>query len=150
MYERTGSNPNSPCACCAQIQSVVAGAFFFLIISYCMYDRFVQARTENLKEMATKSNEIISSLFPKAVRDRLYNDKDEPAEREAPLQKKHRHEGLGRLSEEDDEEMAIEELLEDRESPAPTAAEVMDEEGFMYKSKPIADVYPETTVSLFA
>ncbi|CAJ1963512.1 unnamed protein product [Cylindrotheca closterium] len=49
----------------------VAVIFFFTIFVFVFYDYLVQARQRYLVETASKSNAIISSLFPQIVRDRL-------------------------------------------------------------------------------
>lgn len=54
--------------------AAVAVVFLFTIFVFTSYDYLVQRRQNHLVESATKSNAIISSLFPKIVRDRLLDD----------------------------------------------------------------------------
>jgi len=52
----------------------VAVIFFFTLFVFVFYDYLVQTRQKYLVETASRSNAIISSLFPKIVRDRLMED----------------------------------------------------------------------------
>jgi class 3 adenylate cyclase len=90
-----------------------------------MYDRFVRRRNKTMVHAAARSNAILSSLFPSQIRDRLFAEKDENA---APKTKLKNMMMSGSLSKKWDEGK--------------------DDE-LVYKSKPIADLFPETTI-LFA
>ena len=92
-----------------------------------MYDRFVHRRNTMVVGVAARSNEIISSLFPTQVRDRLFAEKDEADK--APKSKLKSMLVSGNFLE--------------------VNADGGDDADFMYKSKPIADLFPETTI-LFA
>jgi class 3 adenylate cyclase len=56
------------------LTGVVAGTFFLMALTFFMYDRFVQRRNTKIVGAATKSNAIVSSLFPSNVRDRLFQE----------------------------------------------------------------------------
>jgi hypothetical protein len=56
--------------------SVVAGTFLFAIGMFFVYDRLVERRQMLVLQKAVQSTAIVSSLFPKAVRDRLMNSPD--------------------------------------------------------------------------
>jgi Adenylate and Guanylate cyclase catalytic domain len=101
--------------------SVVA-VFLFMAMAFAMYDRFVRHRNDKIMGAAARSNGIISSLFPSQVRDRLFAANDGPISSSKQDLSKQRL--LGNESEDGDDELA-------------------------YKSMPIADLFPETTV-LFA
>lgn len=118
-----GNNLETICA--------VAVALIFAILTgaFCMYDRFVHRRNEMVVGVAARSNEIISSLFPTQVRDRLFAEKDETKAGAAPKSKLKSMLVSGNFSE--------------------VNADGGDDADFMYKSKPIADLFPETTI-LFA
>ena len=47
-------------------------------MTFVVYDLLVERRQKRLLEEATKSGKIVDSLFPRAVRDRLFDDKDKP------------------------------------------------------------------------
>jgi Adenylate and Guanylate cyclase catalytic domain len=105
--------------------SVVA-VFLFMAMAFAMYDRFVRHRNDKIMGAAARSNGIISSLFPSQVRDRLF------AANEGPLSNsKQSNNGA----------MSKERLLSNESEN--------NEDDLAYKSMPIADLFPETTV-LFA
>ena len=55
---------------------VVAATFALMIITFLVYDTFVRQRNEKVVGVATKTNAIVSSLFPEQVRDRLMAEDD--------------------------------------------------------------------------
>ncbi|KAL7558743.1 hypothetical protein ACA910_010899 [Epithemia clementina (nom. ined.)] len=112
------------------LTAVVAGAFFFLIASFFVYDWFVNRRNKKVTSLAARSSEIVSSLFPRQVRERFM------AEREAKKTKKVNNNKMFRGS----IDHRLQQFLSEDE---PVHHERDD---FMYKSKPIADLYPETTI----
>ena len=65
---------------------MIACVFVVVIIVFFVYDMFVQRRNENLVANAARSNAIVSSLFPGAIRDRLINNKNENT-KTSPFQK---------------------------------------------------------------
>jgi class 3 adenylate cyclase len=104
----------------------VTVASCIMAATFYMYDRYVTKRNDKIVSAASRSNAIIASLFPTQVRERLFAAKDEYA---APNTK------LKKLLKSDN-------LLND-------GNEKEDDCNFMYKTKPIADLFPETTI-LFA
>jgi hypothetical protein len=58
------------------LTSVVAAAFFFMILTFLAYDWFVQRRNQKVVGAAARSNAILSSLFPKNVRDHLFAERE--------------------------------------------------------------------------
>ena len=112
-------------------QTVVGISFLVLIISFFIYDIFVQRRNSKVVAVAAKTNEIVASLFPEAVRERLFDDENKGNGAKKATGTK-----------ETDESM-IQKFL--------TGKTQMDEEedeedDFMYKSRPIADLYEATTI----
>ncbi len=99
-----------------------------------MFDRFVGRRNRKMLVAMTQTNAIVSSLFPSNVRDRIFAQaKDESDEKKALNGKSRLKSYLSTGNDEDNE-----------------AAGGGDEnDQYMYKTKPIADLFPETTV-LFA
>jgi Adenylate and Guanylate cyclase catalytic domain len=57
----------------------VGMVFFYTIILFLFYDRLVESRQRLILAKATKSTAIVSSLFPKNVRDRLLQVDDKPS-----------------------------------------------------------------------
>jgi hypothetical protein len=101
----------------------VAAVFCLMTAVFCAYDRLVRRRNAKIVDAAARSNAIISSLFPKQVRDRLFaeNEAHEPSQGKTKLK------------------MESERLLGHND----------DVDESVFKTKPIADLFPETTV-LFA
>lgn len=58
---------------------VVAVVFVVVVATFFMYDRFVQRRNSKVVDAATRSNAILSSLFPKNVRERLFEQEQQKA-----------------------------------------------------------------------
>lgn len=57
------------------VYSVIIGAlFFFSTIVFCTYDFMVERRQKVVLESAMKSGALVSSLFPEAVREQLYEE----------------------------------------------------------------------------
>mmetsp|Transcript_14870 Transcript_14870/g.33712 ORF Transcript_14870/g.33712 Transcript_14870/m.33712 type:complete len:866 (+) Transcript_14870:165-2762(+) len=124
------------------LMCVVLGAFAFLIASFLMYDWFVRRRNTKVLDVATKSSELVSSLFPKTVRDRLYQEKEATERGTDSANFMIHHAQLNVLKEEN--EKSIGEMLEGEQTDRGSVT--MDDDGFMYKSTPIADRYPDATV----
>lgn len=101
------------------IVCVTVGAFIVLAITFVIYGRYVNSRNEKIVHAAARSDTIISSLFPTQVRDRIFTAKDECVDIQP--------------SREGDEK----------------ARSKTKGSGIMYETKPIADLYTDTTV-LFA
>jgi Adenylate and Guanylate cyclase catalytic domain len=91
-----------------------------------MYDSFVRRRNTTMVHAAARSNAILSSLFPAQIRDRLFAEKDEDAAAKTDRMNILSADELGKKWDNSNE---VNELL--------------------YTSKPIADLFPETTI-LFA
>jgi Adenylate and Guanylate cyclase catalytic domain len=110
---------------------VVGASFLILGISFFSYDRFARKRHDKVVQKATQSTAFVSSLFPATVRDRVMASQNQPPHGS------HSH-GRGRLAQ------------KPRDSADNTeSSQVNDGDVVLYKSKPIADLFPETTV-LFA
>jgi hypothetical protein len=97
----------------------VAGLFLMMAAIFGFYDNFVQTRNRKVVSVAERSNAIVSSLFPEAVKERL----------------------LAEQKEEDGKKTS------NNKSPFSNQVgyDEQDENG-VFKSKPIADLYPEATV----
>lgn len=111
------------------MQAIVGSAFVVLIGAFFIYDLFVQRRNRKVVAMATKTNEIVASLFPEAVRERLFQDNPKETKKASAVN-----------GENDD---TIKKFLSGNTE---MDDEVDEAEEFMYKTRPIADLYPETTI----
>lgn len=112
--------------------SVVAAVFFLMAITFFLYDRFVHRRNQKILRTAARSSAIVSSMFPTNIRDRILRDGDEKRKKfglthaKAGL-KTFLHDGLLNDNCEGDN----------------------DDDGdniFVASAKPIADLFPETTI----
>ena len=54
--------------------SIVFGVFCVTTVIFVVYDWVIRRRQEKIMESATRTNDIVSSLFPKQVRDRMYEN----------------------------------------------------------------------------
>ena len=52
--------------------SIVAGTFAMMIVTFFIYDRIVDRRNDKVVDAALRASNIVSSLFPSNVRDRIY------------------------------------------------------------------------------
>lgn len=50
--------------------------FAFTSFAFLVYDRFVEKRHRFVQQTAVQSQDVVHQLFPEAVRDRMYNNKD--------------------------------------------------------------------------
>lgn len=101
---------------------VVAAIFLGMAVAFYVYDTFVRRRNDKVMTAAVRSTAIVSSLFPSTVRDRLYDEVKSSSDRVGTSRAKLRHfVGNDEFGEEDNDAVILE-------------------------SKPIADLFPDTTV----
>ncbi len=117
-----------------QATSMLAFAFLFMIAAFLMFDCFVIRRNRKLIMAMSRTNAIVSSMFPSNVRDRIF------------AQAKHENEKKKALN----DKSRLKTFLSDGYEGSNEIGDGGDgNDEFMYKTKPIADLFPETTV-LFA
>lgn len=109
----------------------VAVIFLLVAITFVVYDLFVGQRNRKILTAAARANAILSSLFPKTVRDRLFEEQEQDLKVKSSYAapKSHLNAFLqknGQSAEDDD-----------------------DDDIIVYDEKPIADLFPDTTI-LFA
>ena len=115
--------------------AVVVLVFFFTAMVFVLYDYLVQRRQEKVMATAKRTNAIVSSLFPKNVRDRIMKDAAEQAEQDLKDNKKSIF-GMGdRAGAKTKLKAFLDEELEGETKP-----------GGELDSKPIADLFPEVTI----
>jgi class 3 adenylate cyclase len=119
----------------------VAAAFLFMTLTFLAYDWFVQRRYQKVVGAAARSNAILSSLFPKNVRDRLFAEKAMEEDAKHAGQKKPLLDLPGNKA-------RLTSFLNNEADGMRNETDA-DEDDFMYKTKPIADLFPDTTI-LFA
>ena len=115
--------------------TIVGLAFGITALFFFYYVRIVQRRQSKVMATAARTNAIVTSLFPSNVRDRIMKDAEDAVnnnkEMVAPFLP-----GMG-----DAPKKKLKSFL-DEENPAASN----DTQLIMFKTKPIADLFPETTV----
>eukprot|EP00934_Nitzschia_sp_Nitz4_P000158 Nitzschia sp. Nitz4//scaffold306_size21755//9910//13748//NITZ4_008590-RA/size21755-snap-gene-0.13-mRNA-1//1//CDS//3329547114//158//frame0 len=132
---------------------VVAALFFLLILVFAFYDRMVQKRQEIVVNIATKSSAIVENLFPAQVRDRMLQnmqDKDPAAAAGAEPAPTN---GVESAAVKEGDNVSKNVIPTPNGAPSQVSVKqfLSNEPGNMHdlSSKPIADLFPNTTV-LFA
>ena len=111
--------------------SVVVLTFIFTACVFALYDFYVYRRQTKLLNTAERTNAIVSSLFPKDVRDRIMAEAEEQARLEqGPTLKGFRQSAKNQLKGFLSEDDGV-------EGPALES---------IFKTKPIADLFPEVTI----
>jgi len=101
---------------------VVVLVFVLTSLVFILYDVLVQKRQTVVMKSAVSANAVVSSLFPSSVQQRmLQNAEAEAAEKTMMKRKQHA-------------KSELKNFLDDRKTLEP------------YATKPIADLFPETTV----
>jgi class 3 adenylate cyclase len=127
--------------------AVVVLVFVFTSVIFLVYDYVVQRRQAKVMTSAAQSNAIVSSLFPAEIRDRLFGHDDV---------KKDKKDGVSAMPESskfrlksylnEAEKAAAANNQDDKQDPqqliSPEIAKALN----MYDTKPIADLFPNTTV----
>eukprot|EP00526_Cylindrotheca_closterium_P003634 CAMPEP_0113617770 /NCGR_PEP_ID=MMETSP0017_2-20120614/8966_1 /TAXON_ID=2856 /ORGANISM="Cylindrotheca closterium" /LENGTH=1245 /DNA_ID=CAMNT_0000527205 /DNA_START=214 /DNA_END=3951 /DNA_ORIENTATION=- /assembly_acc=CAM_ASM_000147 len=127
----------------ASTTGIIVGAFFFMCIIFYLYDAAVHMRQKRILRVASQSEKILSVLYPKTIRDRLFGLEDKVEEEPASAGKGKKG-GRKRLN--DDLIKATKYQLKQYMKSTPGHLDAVTG-GF--DSKPIADLFLDATV-LFA
>lgn len=140
---------------------LVITCFLIATLCFAMYDILVQRRQRKLLETAQKTSAIVSSLFPSNVRDRLLEELNTPAESTERMMKpklgsmqrsRHRNNSLS-MSSSHNRMMRQSSFaglgmnsfgMEDVSSAGSGGIATSE---IIFGSKPIADLFPSTTIS---
>ena len=109
--------------------ALIVSAFLVTALVFTVYDIMVTRRQKAMMDTATKTNAIVSSLFPKTVRERMMEELENTA---APKKEK------AQASKEAFKLM--------NESSASNAGDTVATSEAIFGSKPIADLFPSTTI----
>jgi class 3 adenylate cyclase len=71
-----------------QSTAVLVSAFIFTCMTFILYDFLVERRQRLVMKTAELSTAVVASLFPEAVRDRLYHEKEEKKHQDPKKQDK--------------------------------------------------------------
>ena len=112
---------------------LVASIFFFMLVIFLIYDVEVERRNKKMVSTAVRSGAIVSSVFPKAVQERLFkdaaaNETQNQNNKSLPLKQTKTH---------------LRSYLVENSKPGPAE---MDDTEWLLTSKPIADLFTETTI----
>lgn len=111
-----------------------------MALTFLFYDYFVRRRNQKVVSAAARSDKIVSSLFPKSVRDRLFAESDEAAPLKKGKGNKHNNTKKAPKS-------RLKNYLDNGEySESPSEDSSNQGSSHAFKTKPIADLFPETTL----
>jgi hypothetical protein len=116
----------------AVFTSVVVLVFLFTSLVFMTYDFLVQRRQVKVHTAAVKSNAIVSSLFPAKIRDRLFQQQHEKDKKVSRKKNGGLDAKTSNFRQDDDQ--------------AQTEDGANNSSPDMYDTKPIADLFPNTTV----
>jgi hypothetical protein len=105
---------------------VVVLVFVFTAMVFVLYDCLVQRRQDKVMATAKRTNDIVSSLFPSNVRDRILKDAEEQAEQD--MQNKKGFFGAAPKNQ-------LKNFLDDEGNAGNSSGQAFD-------TKPIADLFP--------
>ena len=125
----------------ASTAGIVAATFVFIGIIFCLYDAAVHMRQKRILKVASQSEKILSVLYPKTIRDRLFGleKKEEEGSSANIAKKKQKKSDLIKAA-----RYELKNYVKSSSSPAANL-EALEDLG----SKPIADLFLNATV-LFA
>jgi class 3 adenylate cyclase len=108
--------------------SLVAATFFLMALTFLVYDRFVYRRNIKVVDAAARSNAIVSSLFPSNVRERLFEDAKAKSDVNQAAHSR------------------LKTFLHGGDIPETAISDANEINGNFFKSKPIAELFPQTTI----
>jgi hypothetical protein len=111
------------------------GLSFCLILAFLMYDRHMQGTNNKIANNAAKSTEFVSSMFPANMHQRLFD---------SSLAYLNSDEALNNMGDDDGASASENGLLEPHSTRRDSG--VQKDANVLMKSKPIAELYPETTI----
>ena len=113
----------------------VAVIFVFTAFVFLVYDWAVQLRQNKVLKTATRTQAIVSSLFPKNVQERIFKDVEDEVKQEEQAKAANRFRGN-----------RTKDQLRNFLTDGTDAKEEKFEKHSSLKSKPIADLFPEATI----
>ena len=115
---------------------VILAIFAFTSCVFVLYDYLVQRRQEKVHDAAVKSNAIVSSLFPAEIRDRLFQHNETPEQKSGKKKTAGKGSGTDTAA-----KFRLKSYLDNGQAETLSESATVD-----YDSKPIADLFPNTTV----
>lgn len=121
----------------ASTTGIIVGAFFFMCVIFYLYDAAVHMRQKRILRVASQSEKILSVLYPKTIRDRLFGLQDKVEDDRKGGRKRGLNDDLIKAT-----KFQLKQFM--KSSPGYHEAVVGG-----FDSKPIADLFLDATV-LFA
>lgn len=121
----------------------VAVAFLLVVAAFVVYDRYVKRRNDKVVGAAARTNAIVANLFPTTVHERLFGKENEVELQKSDHQKKK------------DLPRGVKKMLDFSEQTSEPGEEFADDlvddemddvDNEIFKTKPIADLFPDTTI----
>jgi class 3 adenylate cyclase len=137
-------NTNKP----AVIATVVFPVFFVTSIIFCLYDCAVHTRQRRILAIAAQSERILSILYPKSIRDRLFGTSPEYTEKETVSSGDQKEKDKKqRTKSQHDQHKSVKHKLKSFMNEGTEGGKTDNEStGDPFDSRPIADLFPHTTV----
>lgn len=117
--------------------------FVILGAGFMVYDHLVQMRQREAMTSAARSDAIVQSLFPADIRDRLLKG-NEAAAKQGKVDKDSTNELIPSGTE--GQKFRLKTFLDENETDPNNANKDASKAGMIKESKPIADLFPNTTV----
>lgn len=109
---------------------VVAGVMLVAVFVFAIYDWYVEVRQRKVSTVALQSNAIVSSLFPREVKDKLYGESEHnaPVTRKDAFRRSAGRQGSVRSLQSPEQKLSSPSINNER------------------KAAPIADFFPSATI----
>ena len=124
--------------------AVMVVSFALVLAGFLVYDTAVQKRQKEAMKSAARSDAIVSSLFPAEIRDRLFNNDGEDGGKGGDVENLKTSHMLSNVS--DPQKLRLKNFLSEEEIPKKGAETKPDGKIVDADNKPIADLFPHTTV----
>jgi class 3 adenylate cyclase len=122
----------------------MGAVFLIFLVAACLfltYDYLVQKRQRKVMDSAARSNAIVSSLFPAEIRDRLFKGDEEGGNKPGDHKKVGDTHAVKALPGDSPQKYRLKNYLNEEDTPKEAYSD-----GDILESKPIADLFPNTTV----
>jgi hypothetical protein len=141
------------------LPTVISAAFIIVLITFLIFDMYVRTKIRMIIQTAAESNRIISSLFPSTVRHRLFGGGDDDDnnnnnggfslnnnEMMTPVSQQlaSKHLGGDRRQNHFSSDQSVDSC--DKSMDENFFDDDDDDDAVVFKTKPIADLFPEVTI----
>lgn len=124
--------------------SVIVLVFVILGAGFMVYDHLVQKRQREAMNNAARSDAIVQSLFPADIRERLFKGDETDDKKGKSMEKDSKNELLQSVPE--GQKFRLKNFLDEADEEGNANNKDINRTGAIKESKPIADLFPNTTV----